>query len=66
MTGWSYEEMFDVVCHIVENVLASHAGEGAPWTDYLAAVAAEAAAEVIAENVDPPRPIQTVDTGGRL
>jgi hypothetical protein len=66
MTGWSYEETFDYVKGVVADALADHTTAGAPWTASLAAVAAEAAADVIADNVEPPRPIQTVDTGGRL
>ena len=66
MTEWSYEEIFDYVAIVVEKALTDPIYADRPWTDSLAAVAAEAAAEVIAENVDPPRPIQTVDTGGRL
>jgi hypothetical protein len=64
VTRWSYEETFDYARDTVQQALADHTG--APWTASLAAAAAEAAAEVIAENVEPPRPIQTVDTGGRL
>jgi hypothetical protein len=63
---WSYEETFDYVNRIVEQALTDPTAGSAPWTASLAAVAAEAAAEVIADNVEPPRPIQTVDTGGRL
>jgi hypothetical protein len=66
MTRWSYEETFDYVKDVVAQALADHMAAGAPWTASLAAVAAEAAAEVIADNVEPPRPIETVDTGGRL
>jgi hypothetical protein len=59
----SYEETFDYVRDVVEQALADADG---PWTAEQRALAAEAAADVLADGVDLGRPIQTVDTGERL
>jgi hypothetical protein len=61
VTRWSYEETFDYVKDVVERALADADG---PWTREQRALAAEAAADVLADGVDLGRPIQTVDTGG--
>jgi hypothetical protein len=60
---WSYEETFDYVHDLVQQALADARG---PWTREQIALAADAAADVLADGVDLGRPIQTVDTGGRL